>query len=191
MEPTNQIQKNNKPNKFVHVALVVGLVIVINLFLNYTLSVVYKQPNYDDYFNRPQVVESYKTQESCLSVGGQWTENSHYQEDLKYAKGREVVDTGYCDANYTKQKSFDEKQKAYDLNVFVTLIICGIALTILGIVRRHPILSPAFTWAGVLSYIIASTRYWGTATSILRVVILGIALVALIYVALKKFSNEN
>lgn len=186
-----ETNNTNTSNKFVRVALVVGLVIVINLFLNYTLSVVYKEPVYANYFAQPQVVESYTTKESCLSVGGQWSENTNYDTELKTAPKKQEVSKGYCDPNYTKQKDYDAKRKAYELNVFITLIVAGIALTILGIVRRHPILSPAFTWAGVLSYIVASMRYWGTATSILRVVILGIALIALIYVAIKKFGSED
>ncbi len=190
-----ETHNTNTSNKFVRVALVVGLVIVINLFLNYTLSVVYKEPTYDQFFARPQVVESYATKESCLSVGGQWSENAGVvpqmgtPDEVRPIKVGEKNIQGYCDPNYTMQKEYDAKRKAYELNVFITLILCGIVLTIVGIVRRHPILSPALTWAGVLSYIIAAMRYWGTATSILKVVILGIALIALIWIAVKKYND--
>lgn len=171
--------QNIKTSKFVHVALVVGLVIVINLFFNYALSFIYQEPTYDLYIDRPQIIESYDTREDCVAAGGQWTEYS--KNDTQVA--------GYCDPNYTKQTDYKNARDTYELNVFITLIVLGILMMIFGIAYKHQILSPAFTWAGVLSYIIASMRYWSSATSGLRVIILGIALVALIWVALKRFNR--
>ncbi len=188
MENLN-IQKNSsKQNKFVHVALVVGLVIVINLFINYALSFIYQEPVYDVYLTRTQVIESYDTKEACLTVGGQWTENMQYKTEPVLFD--EDVQKGYCDPNYTKSMDYEKATKTYDLKVFITLMVLGILMMIFGITYSHVVLSPAFTWAGVLSYIVASMRYWSSATSGVRVIILGLALAALIWVALKKFGDK-
>ncbi len=180
--------ENKQKNKFVHVALIVGLVIVINLFINYALSFIYKQPTYDAYMTRPQVVEVYNTKEDCIAVGGQWTESPSYE--MKPGQPSELTYKGYCNADYTKSLQYDQERKAYDLNVFITLMVLGILMMIFGIMYSHAILSPALTWAGVLSYIIASMRYWTTASSGVKVIILGLALAALIWVALKKFGDK-
>lgn len=182
------MENKHKQNKFVHVALVVGLVIVINLFINYALSFIYKQPTYDAYISRPQVVDAYYTQEDCVNAGGQWTADSQIPSDVKSS---EPVRKGYCDPNYTKSMDYEKATKAYDLNVFITLMVLGILMMIFGIMYSHAILSPAFTWAGVLSYIVASMRYWSSATSGVKVIILGLALAALIWVALKKFGDRE
>jgi hypothetical protein len=192
MEPnnTNQNITKNKSNKFVHVALIVGLVIVINLFINYALSFIYKEPVYENYFSQPQVVKSYDNQADCVNNGGQWTENASYQIDQKTEYSKDVS-RGYCNAEYTTRLNYDTKVKSYELNVFITLMVLGILMMIFGITYSHAVLSPAFTWAGVLSYNVASMRYWSSATSGVRVIILGLALVVLIWVALKKFGDRD
>lgn len=181
--------ENKQKNKFVHVALIVGLVIVINLFINYALSFIYKEPVYENYFSQPQVVKSYDNQTDCVNNGGQWNENTNqYPVEVNVKTNKPV--TGYCNAEYTTRLNYDAKVKNYELNVFITLMVLGILMMIFGITYSHAILSPAFTWAGVLSYIIASMRYWSSATSGVKVIILGLALAALIWVALKKFSDK-
>lgn len=197
MEPNNtnqnsiSINTKNKSNKFVHVALVVGLVIVINLFINYALSFIYKEPSYETYFSQPQVVKNYDNQADCVNNGGQWTENAKPDAYINGTKINENLDSGYCNNEYTTRLSYDAQVKNYDLKVFITLMVLGILMMIFGITYSHVVLSPAFTWAGVLSYIVASMRYWSSATSGVKVIILGLALAALIWVALKKFGDRE
>ena len=63
-------------NKFSKWALIIGIVIVFNLFINYAISLVYKAPDWNSYFTQSQVVEAINTKDECLNVGGQWTENN-------------------------------------------------------------------------------------------------------------------
>ena len=51
-------------------ALVIGILIVMNLFFNYALSLVYTAPDYSTYFPQSQVVSTINTQQDCLAVGG-------------------------------------------------------------------------------------------------------------------------
>ena len=48
----------------------------------------------------------------------------------------------------------------------------------------------ALSFAGVLSFIIASMRYWTSADDLIKVIILGIALAILIFIAFKKFKDN-
>ena len=80
--------------------------------------------------------------------------------------------------------------KSYDRNVFIILILLGIISIFLGSYFKNEILAPAFSWAGVFSLLIASERYWSDANGYFKLIILAIALVLLIWVAIKRFGNK-
>jgi hypothetical protein len=168
-------------------SLIIGIVIVLNLFFNYALSLIYKAPDYNDYFVQNQVVEQITTKEACLAVGGQWSENAVPQK----IEGSKEVIKGYCDPNFTKQQAYTAAQKVYDRNVFITLVILGALCVALGsFLAGNALISIAMSLAGVLSFIIASMRYWSSADNLIKVIILAIALGILIWVAMKKFKDN-
>lgn len=172
-----------KPSKFVHISIIIAIVIVINLFSNYAVSLVYKEPTYDNFIKPTQVVENITTKEKCLQVGGQWSENAYPAE-----KGQTKID-GYCNADYTNQLNYQKARDSYEKKVFITLIIFGVLLLVLAGFIAIQILSIAFAWGGVLSLIIASIRYWSSADTLFKVIILAIALILLIWLAVKKFNK--
>lgn len=180
MEPTKE------PSRFIRWSLIAGIVIVLNMFFNYAISLLYPEPEYDKIFSRPQVVEEIKTKEACLAVGGQWNE-------VLYPKTPEQTEpaTGYCDPDYTKRMQYDEARSLYTRNVFMLLVALGAIAMGIGIVlkEKFEVVAIAFSWGGVLSFIIASMRYWSDANNIFKVLILGAALVALIYLAVRKFAK--
>lgn len=173
----------NKTSKFVRVSIVVAIVIVMNMFFNYAVSLVYKEPVYDQFVQPVQVIESIKTKDACLAIGGQWNENI-YPEKVSDSNIK-----GYCDPNYTNQKKYESAKKIYDRNVFITLVVLGVLSLIISGFLSLALLSIALAWGGVLSFIIASIRYWTSADNLIKVIILGIALAVLIYLTVKKFSK--
>ncbi len=172
-----------KQSSFVKISIIVAIVIVMNMFFNYAVSLVYKEPAIDTFIKPTQVVETVKTKVDCIAVGGQWSENAYPD-----TKGRTQVD-GYCNENYTKQLNYDNARKVYDKKVFITLITLGIISLVAGGFVAVSILSIAFAWGGVLSLIIASIRYWSQADNLAKVVILALALGILIWLAVKKFNK--
>ncbi|MBP9711536.1 MAG: hypothetical protein KBD55_00700 [Candidatus Pacebacteria bacterium] len=168
-------------------SLIIGIVIVLNLFFNYALSLVYKSPDYNNYFPQSQVVEPVTTKEACLNIGGQWNENTVPQK----IEGTKEVVKGYCDPNFTKQQEFMAAQKVYDRNVFITLVILGALCVAIGsFLTGNTVISIAMSLAGVLSFIIASMRYWSSADNLIKVIILAIVLGILIWVAMKRFKDN-
>jgi hypothetical protein len=173
-----------KTSKVLRWSLVIGIVIVLNLFFNYTLSLLYKQPAYENFCpNTAQVVSS-NTKDSCVAQGGQWNENTYYSPDKTSVQGS-------CDVQFTCRNNYQDAQKTYDRNVFVTLVVLG-ALCIAGanFWKKNMLLGQALSLGGVLSFIIASIRYWSSADNFVKVVILAIALLLLVWVALKKFKDQ-
>jgi uncharacterized membrane protein len=91
-------------------------------------------------------------------------------------------------ASYLPEQNYEAAQKFYDENVFIALILFGVASLIGGALLENEVLSLAFSWAGVLSLFIASVRYWSDANNLFKVIILAIALAGLIWTAIKKFT---
>ena len=78
-----------------------------------------------------------------------------------------------------------------------THVTCFVALVVLGALsigagfalRISPAVSAGLSYGGVLSFVIASIRYWGEAGDIIRLIIVGIALAALIAIGIQKFKG--
>ncbi len=157
----------------------------MNMFFNYAVSLVYKEPQYDSFIRQQQVVKEITTQEACVAVGGQWTENTYPQPVEK----NQIQPKGYCNQDYTNQLNYDAAKKVYDRNVFITLVVLGVISLIAGAFVSVGILALSFSWGGVLSIIIASMRYWSSADNLIKVIILAVALGVLIWLAVKKFSK--
>ncbi len=177
------ILHEKKKFRFIHVAIIVAIVIVLNLFSNYAVSLIYQEPAYESYVKPAQVVENITTKDKCISVGGQWSENAYPTE-----KGATKIE-GYCNPNYTKDLDFQKDRASYEKKVFITLIVFGVLLLVLAGFMTVQILSVSFAWGGVLSLIIASMRYWSLADRVAKVAILALALALLIWLAVKKFNK--
>ncbi len=170
-------------------ALVIGIIVVLNLFFNYTISLFYKEPNFDNYFPQTQIVEPITTKEACLKIGGQWVKGLTYNEKNMRPNFINSSQTkNYCNPNFTKQQEFNEAQKTFQRNIFIILVVLGVISLILGVFIANEIIALSLSWGGVLSLIISSMRYWSTADNLIKVLILGFALVALIWLAIKKFT---
>jgi len=175
-------------------SLIVGIVIVLNLFFNYALSLVYKNPKYETFCpNTSQVVANINTEKQCVDIGGQWNPN-YYNQPMsteKVISPGKTIPFGYCDQQFTCRNNYDASQKIYDRNVFITLVILGAICVAMGnFFVGNMLISIALSLAGVLSFIIASMRYWTSADDLIKVIILAIALSILIWVAIKKFKNN-
>lgn len=167
--------------------------IVSNLFINYALDAFYPAPKYEVFCPQSQVQKAVTTQGACVAKGGQWNETA-YPKDTNYTApipAGMVEIKGYCNENYTCQKNLDNAQKVYDRNVFIVLVVAGTALLIGGVfLTSAEAVALGFSFAGVLSLIIGTVRYWSSMDERLRVVVLGCALVALVWLGVKKFKDN-
>lgn len=193
MENINQntVDNPHKKSALMKWAIIVAIIIVLNMLFNYTISLFYKMPAWDEYFKQPQVITQIDNKDECLKVGGQWNENVYNAQtgEVQTAPIKEKQVTGYCDPNYTKNLEYQKLQKNYDRNVFIILVVLGIISILAGVFVKNEIINIAFPWGGVLSLVIASMRYWSSAENIVKVIILFVALGALIWLAIKKFNK--
>ena len=177
----------NYENRIGRWSLIIGIVIVLNLFFNYAISLVYKAPAYDSYCPTSQVVTIPDDQNECVANGGQWTENQYYGKPVPAGV---FEPRGYCDLQYTCRQEFETAHKTYNRNVFIVLVVLGALSVLVGnMFAGNEVIASGLSLAGVLSFLIASVRYWGSANDFIRLIILAIALGLLFWVAIKKFKS--
>ncbi|MDD5318435.1 MAG: hypothetical protein PHF79_01245, partial [Candidatus Pacebacteria bacterium] len=153
-------------------------------------SLVYKSPDYVAFCPNNQIIQPANTQAECVAQGGQWNGNVAPAAAPKSDISTPVEPAGYCNLNYTCQNNYDAASKTYERNVFITLVILGAISLVAGILlSANAVVSLGLAYGGVLSFIIASARYWSSADNLIKVIILFIALALLIGVAIKKFKE--
>ena len=181
------------PNSILKWSLVLGIVIVLNLFFAYAMKVVYEAPEWDQYCKEKQVIERVDTEEACLVEGGQWNANI-YNKGIQRGVELEMmpVEEGYCNLNFVCQNEYKDAQENYEKNVFMTLIGLGVLSIIISfLIANTVVVSMGLSLGGVLSFVVASIRYWQFASEYLQVIILGLALAVLIWLGVKKFGESE
>ncbi len=178
-----------KENKILKWALIFSIVTIANLFFNYSLSLIFNAPNYEDvcpYVENQKTASDIIDKETCESKSGIW-------ERYPASKGDSAIASvsGYCDLNTICNKNFNDLEKVYEKKVFVVLFILGLLILILSFfIKKNHTLGSALAITAVLDFVIASVRYWQYSDKLLKVSLLFVVLVVLIYLAIKKFNNQ-
>lgn len=194
MEQTPNSMKGPTTHKTAMVlkwALIVGIVVVLNLFFNYSVTLVYKTPTWDAFCPAEKYSTQYTTKDICVANGGLWQENT-IPPDTKYTQSvpAQPEVRSFCDQTYTCGRQFNDAHKIYNRNVFILLVLFGVLSIALGsYLVSISAVSLGLSFGGVLSFIIGSFNYWSDMQDWLRVAVLGAALVALIWVAVKKIKE--
>ncbi len=178
-----------KNSKIFSYSIIAAIVIVLNLFFNYTLDLVYPKPVYENFCSQDISNRNFDNKDQCIYNGGSWSENTIPVQELKSSTYKSEV-TGYCNVTYTCQKDYDLKNNIYKRNVFIMLVILGIIAILLGAFTHIALLSVSLSWGGVVSLLIATMMYWSDANNIIKVSILALALSALIILVIKKFNDK-
>lgn len=180
-----------KTIKIIKWALILAILIVLNLFFNYSISLLYKEPKFEDFCPMEKYNKVYTNKDMCVADGGMWTE-SVAPIDIKSptnpVSGQTV--TGYCNATYTCQKNYDDARSVYNRNVFIILVVLGVLALVLGaFLAASSVVSLGLSFGGVLSLIVGSARYWSDMQDVVRVVVLACALAALIWIGIRKIKE--
>jgi hypothetical protein len=172
-----------KENKILKWALILSIVIVANLFFNYALSLVLNSPEYKTYCPFEKTSQVIENKQQCEEANGIWNPGQQVYE-------KTVTPIGYCDLTSKCDNAFQEAQKAYEQKVFIALVVIGVLILVASFfIKSSTVLVSAFALTAVVDFIVASIRYWQYSDKILKVSILFIALVTLIYLAIKKFRD--
>ncbi|MEK9173943.1 MAG: hypothetical protein AAB845_01630 [Patescibacteria group bacterium] len=173
--------KPRKQSVLVRYSVLGGMVILINLFAVYALEVAYPEPKYENFCKVEQVRKTFANEEECVGNGGQWNASSD---------AKEMPQSAYCNADFTCSKDYDKAYSLYSRNVFVVFVAFGLFLLVGSLfVSGSTLVASGLSFAGTLALIIGSFGYWSDMNDILRLVILGLALATILYLAWKKFED--
>jgi hypothetical protein len=168
-----------KQSTLVRYSVLGGIVILINLFAVYALQVAYPQPEYTDFCKVEQVKKSFANEEECVGNGGQW--NASFDGQTEQA---------YCNADFTCSQEYEKVDSLYSRNVFIAFVAFGLFLLVGSLfVSGSSLVASGLSFAGTLALVIGSFGYWSNMNDILRLVVIGVALVTVLYLAWKKFED--
>ncbi len=171
-------------NKILKWGLILSIVIVANLFFAYSLSLILNGPNHDEFCPFEKTSQIIEDKNTCEQQDGIWNPGEVIDQNQK------IKSAGYCDLYSKCSHQFEEANKIYEKKVFIALIAIGVLVLISSLVfKNNAVLSVAIPIIAVLDFVIASIRYWRYSDELLKISILFLALVALIYFAVKKFKN--
>ncbi|MBI2046437.1 MAG: hypothetical protein HYT28_03405 [Parcubacteria group bacterium] len=194
MDSIQTTHQDKKQSRWLKWLLIVGTVIILNLFINSLIKVVYHEPLYTNFCEEKQVKIIPDTKDSCLAIDGQWTDDLFVQKRLLSGEpvAMPVIEqqrAGYCDPDFTCRKGYDTALNVYERNVFVAWVVAGVLALIAGFFLKLEVVSLSLSLGGVVSLVIGSMRYWSRMDDTLRLVVLGVALAVLIWVGIKKIRE--
>ena len=183
-QSSSAVSGTTKKSAVIKWALILAIAIVTNLFVSYAIQVIYPEPVYESFCPEKQVNKAIESEEACVAGGGQWNENvAPAIESLPVSKG-------YCNEDFVCSQQYEDALSLYNRNVFIIFVAVGILLLVGSVfLSGSQATSLGLSFGGVLALIIGSVRYWSDMDDILRVILLGVALSALLWLAWKKFQD--
>lgn len=175
-----------KHPKFVRWALMLGIVIVLNIFFTVLVSTALPAPKYEVYCPAAASISPAPADaESCAAADGIWNAYPSMPDQKMYP-----APLGYCDLYSKCQKPYTAASDKHALYAFIAMIALGILAVVAGLTPiGSSIVSSGLSYGGVLAFVIGSAQYWGSAESWLRLGIATVALVALLYMGWKRFAD--
>lgn len=176
--------ENGRP-KFVRWAILIGIVIALNLFFVAARSLVFPEPQYDDYC--PTNVQPATNPEACAVQEGVWVEMPNDPRATVVVKPNPE---GYCDLYQKCQPLYEDARDQYAMYAFAFMLAAGVLALMAGVIPMgSSIVSSGLSYGGVVAFVIAAGSYWGEAGNLLRLAMSAVALGALLYVAAKRFRD--
>ena len=181
MEP----QTVSQQPKFVRWALLLGIVVILNIFFSVVLALAYPAPKYEDFCPvSPSVVPTDAA--TCDAQGGIWS--AYVPAPAPDVSGPKS--TGYCDMYAKCQKPYQAASDEHALYAFVLMVGLGVIALVAGFIPLgSSIVSSGLSYGGVVALVIGSAQYWGSAGNWIRLAIATAGLLALLYIGWRRFRD--
>jgi len=171
------VKKEGPLENIKHYIVVIAIALVFVFFVAYFVQTVYPAPKYEDYCEiKPRVIEEEVNQTYCEGVGGKWQASA----------GTKVG--GYCDYDYTCSEEYDSVREGYENFLFYFNLVLGLIVVVVSFFLAAEAVSAGFLAGGVIQILYGTIRNWVNLSDIFRTIMLGVALVVLVYVGYKKLK---
>jgi hypothetical protein len=159
----------------------VAVAFVSVFFFAYAVLVVFPSPEYDDFCGDKFRVPAPADEVDCIAEGGKWTdyEKDSLNMDIK----------GWCETDYTCEQEYRSAKSPAEKKIFFANLIVGIVLFVVAFFLGLEAVSSGLMGGAVMLIVYGSMRYWGELSDIWRTLMLGVALVVLIWLGYKKLKD--
>lgn len=174
------------------VSLTIGIAVLFALFIGFFIDAVYPGPEYDQFckhFNGP--VPAYKGSpeiNKCPEINYNDPVSRECNEKGGYIEYD--YDAQGCATNprcNTCNKEYEAVNKVYSRNLFFITAVVGIIAILVGLIFvKLDAIASGFMFGGILVLIYGTARVFGDLSKVMRVIVLGIELVVLVYIGIKK-----
>lgn len=195
------------PFKIKETILGISIAVIFVFFVVFGIKAFYKEPKYENFCKIGVPIDfvsgkvSYYAEPYPARIK-EPEQNVCAKSNLEYDKFRKAcaeknmdVMYGYDDKGCQAAKEctscnvdFNQARNIYFRNVFIISGIVGIIVIIIGAVLKITSVSAGLFGGGVLTILYGTTNYWSELADWARFIILGIALVVLIYLGYRGFS---
>ncbi|HLA23555.1 MAG TPA: hypothetical protein VJZ93_03420 [Candidatus Nanoarchaeia archaeon] len=158
-----------------------GIVIGIAIFILttfvavYGISVIFPQPEYNDFCSELKTAEYIDNPDRCVEVEGYWVVDNYPRE----VGGKNIE--GYCDREYYCRQDYDNALEENSKKRFLTSIPVGIAIIVLGgVIFKLESVGVGLMAGGAGTFVWGAGGFWGYASDLWRFLISLMGLVVLI-----------
>ncbi len=174
------------------VALTIGIAVLFTLFVVFFVEAVYERPEYEDYcglYREPYPLAKDPT--SCPIVYNQELSNESKAQkgEIRYNISEDGCQTGpYCDFC---SRDFNDADSKYNKNIFFISAIVSIIAILAGLYMPKNIdaIASGFIFGGILVLLQGTVRVFGNLGKWPRVIVLGVELIVLIIIGLKRLKK--
>lgn len=182
-------------SKIKQTLLAISIAVVLAFFLGYAVDYFYNGPERDDFCKG---IDLEIKVDHCNNSGipKPFTKDNSYFCNCRDSDPQDKDSEKVCYAENPEYRrcweQYDKLRDDYERNTFVILVILGMAAMFVGGVLMHlESVSSGIMAGGVLTLIYSVLRYWSRSPEFLKLVILGSALVTLIWIGYKKLNPAD
>jgi hypothetical protein len=166
--------------------IIIAIALVLAFFVGYGIEVFNDGPDREDYCSRN--LYEIRNEADCTEAGGEW--DSPEVPALENDKPV-LVEREFCREGKRCYEDYEQARTKHDKIVFIVAVIAGLLAIFSGIALKKDVVSTGVVTGGVLLILYGTIRYWRHADNILKFILLGIALTALIWLAYKKLDKGD
>lgn len=176
------------------VAMVVAIAVLSALFIGLLVDAIYEAPERIDYCDEfRNAPKPYRSEVEC---NFQPSQSEQSMIDQCYAeKGQPEFnyDGNGCQTTFKECNMCSEEYRnandLYNRNVFFVIAPIAVLFIIVGLFIGREVIGTGFMFSGILLLIYATMRYFSGMSKILRVVVIGLELLLVLWISMKKLKK--
>lgn len=189
--------------------ITIAIAVIFALFIGYGIEVFHDSPKQEEFC--PNVYDILNKEE-CETAGGLWrvqscaasgivnegpASDSESREETEVRAVKPVpaaasaAAQGYCETRSACYEDFQLIMSRHDKIVFIVAAIFGVLAIIAGMILKKEGVNDGFVAGGILLILYGTIRYWQHADDVLKFVLLGLVLGALVWIGYKKLDQRR